>query len=204
MGAGLALEFKLRFPEMFADYQRKVENMSLVPGTLHYFLDKSGCMIINFPTKKHFRNHSRLEWIEQGLQYFVASYERWNIDSIAFPTLGTGYGGLQWQIVRPLMERYLQNLNLEVVICLDNSPDPAGTEKKMVEWFNSINLLELTSRVRLSKPQVQALINNRPYRRFRDIQRTKGIGTRTYESIFRYVYGEITKGNNDRDQLKLF
>ncbi len=35
MGAGVALAFKLRYPEMFRDYQRDCRNGQVRPGTMH-------------------------------------------------------------------------------------------------------------------------------------------------------------------------
>ena len=204
MGTGLALEFRLRFPEMFIEYERRVEDSSLALGKLHYYQDSSGITIVNFPTKNHFRAPSRLEWIERGLQNFVETYDKWGFTSIAFPSLGTGYGGLRWQDVQPLMECYLRDLNLDVVICLDNFPYADGIEKEMVEWLNSVELTTLSSHVRLSKLQSKALAENRPYKRFRAIHKTKGIGAKTYEAIFTHVYEEVTTESDKVGQLKLF
>ena len=53
--------------------------------------------VLNFPTKKHWRNPSKLEYIEMGLKKFVATYEEKEITSIAFPQLGCGLGGLNWE-----------------------------------------------------------------------------------------------------------
>ena len=60
--------------------------------------------------------NSKIEWIEQGLQYFVNNYKEWNISSISFPMLGCGLGGLKWEKVKPLMEKYLKDLDIEVEI----------------------------------------------------------------------------------------
>lgn len=56
--------------------------------------------------KKHWRNPSKIEYIEQGLQKFMATYEKRGIRSISFPPLGYGNGGLDWENeVKPLMEK---------------------------------------------------------------------------------------------------
>ena len=115
MGKGLAKEFKKRYPEMFKDYRKKCENNQLKIGKLHLFktLDH---LIINFPTKIHWKHYSRLEWIEAGLQRFVKDYKNWNIESVAFPQLGTSHGRLDWVDVKPLMEEYLNPLEIKVEI----------------------------------------------------------------------------------------
>lgn len=69
-----------------------------------------------FSTKKHWRNPSRMEYIESGLQKFVDNYERLGIESIAFPKLGCGNGGLEWSAVKPIMEKYLRPLTISIYI----------------------------------------------------------------------------------------
>lgn len=61
--------------------------------------------IINFPTKKHWRNPSRLEWIREGLQDLRRVTGEREIRSVAIPALGAGLGGLAWDGVRGEIER---------------------------------------------------------------------------------------------------
>ena len=70
--------------------------------------------VLNFPTKEHWRNPSKLSYIEAGLKKFGVQYEQRGIREIAFPRLGCGNGGLDWVDVRPLMERYLIPLPIPV------------------------------------------------------------------------------------------
>jgi len=115
MGKGLAKEFKRLYPDMFASYQRFCENKELTVGKLQIFRT-SNKIILNFPTKKHWRNASEIEYIESGLKKFVDNYEAQGITSIAFPMLGCGNGGLDWNVVKPIMEKYLKRLPIEVFI----------------------------------------------------------------------------------------
>jgi hypothetical protein len=71
---------------------------------------------LNFPTKKHWRRPSSVEYIEAGLQKFVDKFEAKGIREIAFPRLGCGNGGLDWDKVRPLMHSYLADLPIRVYI----------------------------------------------------------------------------------------
>lgn len=116
MGKGIAKEFKEIYPEMFRDYQRLCESKELTIGKL--FLYKTpNKWILNFPTKRHWRQKSRLADIEAGLKTFVAIYPEKRISSIAFPQLGCGNGELDWEgQVRPLMERYLGDLPIDIFI----------------------------------------------------------------------------------------
>lgn len=115
MGKGIALEFKKREPEMFAAYKRICDQKLLAPGKLWLWRGKDQ-RTLNFPTKLHWRNPSKLEWIEAGLRKFVENYKALGIVEISFPRLGCGNGGLDWDDVRPLMERYLSPLPIQVYI----------------------------------------------------------------------------------------
>ncbi len=64
----------------------------------------------------HWRNPSKLEWVEAGLVKFASAYEAQGISEISLPKLGCGNGNLEWNEVRPLMERYLGDLPIKVYI----------------------------------------------------------------------------------------
>ncbi len=104
------------------NYRKKCEKNQIEIGKLNVFktLDR---LIINFPTKKHWKNNSRLEWVEAGLKYFVKNYKKWNITSIAFPQLGTSHGKLDWNNVKPLMENHLNSLDINVEIFINDNLD---------------------------------------------------------------------------------
>lgn len=130
MGAGIALAFKLRYPAMFEDYKIKCKNEKIITGKVDYYKNEDGTIIVNFPTKYHFKYPSQLIWIEQGLQDFVKTYQKHGITSVAFPKLGTGNGGLNWNEVKALMEKYLMNLDIDVYICLNNKKEAEGNKGK--------------------------------------------------------------------------
>lgn len=118
MGKGIALQFKQAFPENFKLYKTACRTNEVQPGKM--FITETGQLhnpryIINFPTKRHWRSRSRLEDIESGLVALVEEIKERNIQSIAIPPLGCGNGGLDWHVVRPLIEEALSVLpNIEV------------------------------------------------------------------------------------------
>ncbi len=115
MGKGLAHAFKEREPDMFRAYKRICDQHALEPGKLWLWRGR-GSWVLNFPTKVHWRNPSRIEWIEQGLAKFVAAYADQGIAEISFPQLGCGNGNLDWADVRPVMEYYLAKVTIPVYI----------------------------------------------------------------------------------------
>jgi len=116
MGKGLAREFKGYFREMFEEYRHQCEEGTLVTGSLHFYRGRHKS-VLDFPTKRHWRQRALLADVEAGLRTFVARYMDYSISSIAFPQLGWGNGEFKWeQDVRPLMERYLRELPIDIYI----------------------------------------------------------------------------------------
>ena len=107
MGKGIALQFKLAFPENARAYERVCRRGEMRPGDVFVF--ETGALtnpkyILNFPSKQHWRSRSRLSDIEAGLQDLVQIVKRLGIRSIAVPPLGCGNGGLEWDQVRPRIQ----------------------------------------------------------------------------------------------------
>lgn len=124
MGKGVALEFKKAYPAMFEDYAARCEREEMRLGEPYLYRDASGTMIVNFPTKGHWRSTSRLADIEKGLDYFAAHAGQWGIRSVAFPPLGCGNGGLEWKEVGPLIYSKLRNADFDIEVYA-----PYGTPK---------------------------------------------------------------------------
>lgn len=104
MGKGIALQFKRRYPDMFAAYEKACKRGEVTIGKM--FVVETGQLdgpryIINFPTKKHWRSPSQLSYIDAGLPDLIGVIGDLNINSIAIPPLGVGNGGLDWQDVEP-------------------------------------------------------------------------------------------------------
>jgi O-acetyl-ADP-ribose deacetylase (regulator of RNase III) len=110
MGKGIALDFKLRFPEMFKEYQKICFKHLLKPGQILPYT-KSSPIILNFAIKDDWKDPSRVEWIEQTLQKFVANYRSMGITSVAFPWMGAMNGGLPFETIQSLTRKYLSDLD---------------------------------------------------------------------------------------------
>jgi O-acetyl-ADP-ribose deacetylase (regulator of RNase III) len=108
MGKGIALQFKKAYPDNFESYRKACAVGEVQPGRMHTFDIRSMLnprYIINFPTKRYWRANSRYKDIESGLSALVAEVRRLKITSIAVPSLGCGLGGLDWNRVRPMIEK---------------------------------------------------------------------------------------------------
>jgi len=140
MGKGIAAGFKQIYPEMFAQYRNLCEKRELEIGVL-WLYKTSRKWILNFPTKKHWRNPSKPEYVEAGLKKFCDKFLDIGIYSIAFPALGCGNGGLDWQnTVRPLMEKYLKNLPIDVFVhphVHDTYAPEHEDQEAIADWLRS-------------------------------------------------------------------
>lgn len=119
MGAGLAKQFRNKYPNMYRCYKDFCDHDVLVPGRLHIFdreVFSPPFFIVNFPTKKDWRNPSRLEYIEAGLATLVRTLRRLKVKSISIPKLGCGLGGLDWHDVNSLIKGYLSDVGVKVMV----------------------------------------------------------------------------------------
>lgn len=114
MGKGVALEFKKRFPEMYADYVQRCQRGEVRIGQPYLFRYLTPPWVLNFPTKGHWRSVAKLDDIVRGLRYLTEHYREWGITSLAVPPLGCGNGQLEWRIVGPTLYRYLDELDVPV------------------------------------------------------------------------------------------
>jgi O-acetyl-ADP-ribose deacetylase (regulator of RNase III) len=115
MGKGIANDFRRLYPEMFERYREFCGRGEFAVGQLYLFRTPHK-WVLNFPTKKHWRSPSQLEWVEAGLIRFLETYSQYGITSASFPQLGTGNGGLDWELVRPLMEKYLGQARIPIYV----------------------------------------------------------------------------------------
>ncbi len=117
MGKGIALQFRQAFPENYKLYRAACKREEVRPGRMFVTTRLTDPRyIVNFPTKRHWRGKSRMEDVEAGLTDLAQVIEKRKIRSIAIPPLGCGNGGLDWNDVRPRIERALEALEVRVLL----------------------------------------------------------------------------------------
>lgn len=135
-GKGIALQFRQAYPENFKAYTKAAKRGDIKPGKM--FVWETGQLdwprlIINFPTKRHWRGRSRIEDIRSGLQDLVRCIDSYKISSIAVPPLGCGNGGLRWTDVRELIFGALEPVEADVLLYAPSgapSPDDMPVRSK--------------------------------------------------------------------------
>ena len=127
MGRGLALQFKKAWPENFKAHAAACRLGEVRPGRMFVFetgLHGNPRYIVNFPTKRHWREKSRIEDIEAGLVGLAAEIRARRIRSIAVPALGAGLGGLAWNEVRGRIEKALRQLSEVKIVVFEPQETP--------------------------------------------------------------------------------
>jgi O-acetyl-ADP-ribose deacetylase (regulator of RNase III) len=119
MGKGIALQFKNQYPENYKVYKAACNKGALKVGTI--LIVKDGDLfnqkfIVNFPTKQHWRAPSEISYIQDGLIALKKAIQEHVIQSIAIPPLGCGLGGLDWDVVKPMIIEALQDLDINIDI----------------------------------------------------------------------------------------
>jgi O-acetyl-ADP-ribose deacetylase (regulator of RNase III) len=117
MGAGLALQFKRKYPEMFKMYKKNCTMVSMDVGDVACFYETDAeQIIVNLATKRHWKEACSLEGMEKCVRTLRGILEASKPKSVALPKLGCGCGGLTWHKVRPIIENGLGGLDSEIFV----------------------------------------------------------------------------------------
>lgn len=191
MGKGIALVHKLRYPEMYLEYREHCKNKLIKIGSLWLYTKKENApWILSFPTKFHWKYPSKIEWIEQGLQKFIETYDKKGITSIAFPLLGTHNGGLDTNKVKRLMDEYLGECTIDIEIY---EYDPNATDNLFssfkIKWLSLDEMIikaETGMQPQYAK-KISDIIQNGEINSMIELANYHGIGEKTLEKAFNYV-----------------
>lgn len=194
MGAGLALEYRLRVPRMFNEYVRKCKIKEIVIGKywLYSDMDRLCKKILNFPTKKHFIHKSKHEYIYQGLMYFRENYKKDNISSIAFPILGARQGKLNRDNVLLIMRDFLNDLPIEIEICENKIPDKFTISVKNL--LESMSVEEISNNFRIYTKTAEMLKNQLTnVKHLSEIVTFDIVSVQAAERIYDYFFRKLSK-----------
>ena len=196
MGAGIALEFRLRHPKMFRKYQELCEQGEIKIGSL-WLYQTDDTSILNFPTKQHWKYPSKEDFLHQGLAEFVKKYKELELDSVAFPLLGAQKGGIDANKSLEIMSSYLNKVDIEIEIY---QYDPTANDdvyqlfKKEFMGSDEYNLQHKTGlgpnyinliKEGLADPNINQL---------NQLARINGIGDKTLEKAFAFMAKDKSQG----------
>jgi len=195
MGAGIAYEFKLRFPEMFEKYKQFCDKGQINIGNLWIYKltkydNENYEYILNFPTKKHWKYPTKIEYLEKGLQKFIDTYKQKGILSIAFPLLGASKGGLSEEISIAIMKKYLDKVDIPVEIWYfdPNAKDDLYENFKDKFLNLNVNLIKEQSKLRMDFiNKIKVALEREDINSLNGLLKVKGIGDVSLEKSFRFI-----------------
>ena len=209
MGAGIALECRLRYPAMFNKYVQLCEGKRFAPGALWLYKGKpeegdvDDRWVLNFPTKIHWKYPSRIEWVRQGLEKFVATYKAHGVESVAFPILGGLNGGLDEGEVLELMSSMLSSCDIPIEIY---KYDPHAADDLYETFKTRFGALSDSQIFKISGIRgkrlslIREALEDPLVCQLNQLAKKDGIGIKTMESAFKIVVGT----GKSLEQLDLF
>jgi len=200
MGAGIALECRLRYPELYVRYQQLCKTGEIQIGKLWLYRGNEK-WILNFPTKNHWKLPSRKEYLEKGLAEFVESYEEAGIQSIAFPLLGAQHGGLDSRESQEIMECFLAPLPLDIEIYQYDSSCPDDLYTKIKDRMIGMDVESIVESVGIRKNYAEKILDafsRDDVCQVNQLGKIKGLGIKTIEKVFNFATSV-----NTADQIQL-
>jgi len=104
MGAGIALEFKKRFPKMYEDYKLQCSKHLIKPGDCYTYLDdENHVYLLGLAVKDDWRHWSTLEWIKWSIKSLKLAILENDIKSVNMPLIGglNGRRGPYGKVLEP-------------------------------------------------------------------------------------------------------
>lgn len=108
MGAGIAKEFRDRFPENYRVYKEWCDKKLFDPGETIAYLDVDQTnvktyWVHNIASQDKPGANARYDWLESALWRSVEIVVEKGETSIAIPLIGCGIGGLEWSRVEDIL-----------------------------------------------------------------------------------------------------
>jgi len=205
MGAGVALEFRLRYPDMNEKYVELCKQKQIQIGKL-WIYKAADRWIINFPTKEDWKDDSKIEYLEDGLQKFVDTYKEKGITSVAFPVLGSRHGNIPENESIKVMESYLSRIDIPVEIYRYDPDLPDDLYESLKNKFLSMSIEEIKEKAQIQKQYAEKLLKilgDDKIKNISSLTSVEGIGIRTLEKVFDYLFNRVKETKLDENKEKL-
>ncbi|NMG14228.1 macro domain-containing protein [Aromatoleum bremense] len=187
MGAGIALEVRLRYPDLYEKYVKLCTEKKIDIGLLWVYKAPDR-WVLNFPTKRHWKYPSKLEYLHAGLKKFVETYEDREVKSIAFPLLGADKGGIAQDVSLEIMLGYLSELNIDIEIYKYDALAKDDLFERVKSWLLSQDPGVIAEVAGVRRNYVERLIEavcDPKIVQLNQIAKIDGIGIKTLEGVFK-------------------
>jgi len=125
MGAGIAVRFKKDYPEMFDEYRRrcKAKPRQFNLGDSFLWKEKDKPFVFNLATQERPGRYATYQAIEAALVSMISQAKNEDITKIAIPRIGSGYGGLEWEKVREVIEKVFEKWSGNLFVYEEFKPE---------------------------------------------------------------------------------
>ncbi len=119
---GLALQLRERMPALYKDFRHYCQTQHPKSGGLWTWMSSDGHYIVSLFTQDAAYDHgskpghATLSHVNHALHALRTFAQKEKPASLALPRLACGVGGLNWDEVRPLIERQLGDLDIPVYV----------------------------------------------------------------------------------------
>ena len=115
MGAGIAIEFKRRWPGMFEEYALRCTDKRFGMGDV-FVWSEGEHTIYNLGTQAHWRKKAQIPALAKSLEKMLALAAHAGIDRVGLPRIGAGLGGLDWNRVKKVITEAGQKSSVTMVV----------------------------------------------------------------------------------------
>lgn len=115
MGAGIAVEFKRLWPDMYMAYRKLCLDGAYKPGDV-FLWQTPGMVIFNLCTQESWRTKATLEAIERSVSAMLVMAEERKLMRVGLPRIGAGLGGLNWNEVKNSLSRVAESSPVTLVV----------------------------------------------------------------------------------------
>lgn len=131
---GLALQLRERMPAMYKDFRHFCQTKHPKSGGLWTWMSPDGRYIVNLFTHEGAYDHgskpgrASLSDVNHALRALRDFVQKEKVSSLALPRLACGLNGLEWNEVKPLLEKQLGELGIPIYIYINYQKGVKATE----------------------------------------------------------------------------
>jgi len=110
MGKGIALEFKKRYPDLYAAYRQACTRKEIQPGHVWVYQAKDR-IIFNAAVKDDWQDASRIGWVESCLHEMIDKCRTMKVKSLALPWMGAMNGRIPVDQIKTATRNILSGIS---------------------------------------------------------------------------------------------
>jgi len=115
MGAGIAIEFKRRWPRMFEEYTARCLDGRFGLGDVFPWTEGEHT-IFNLGTQEHWKKKAQIPALVRSLEKMCELASHAGIARVGLPRIGAGLGGLDWTRVKKVLTEVGEKTDVTLLV----------------------------------------------------------------------------------------